>query len=135
MKASGYDIHTIGRRKCSVARLYLRKEGKGSSFSINTLPYEEYFPHTLLQSTIKDPINVTGSTLSSFDIKVNVHGGGVRGQAEAVRLALSRALVELDETHKPKLKEHGLTTRDSRRVERKKYGRKKARKKFQFSKR
>jgi|TARA_B100000780_G_scaffold272602_1_gene235041 small subunit ribosomal protein S9 len=125
-------IHKIGRRKKSVARLYLSK-GKGA-YTINGKSLEEYFPTAILQYKINQPFTLT-ETLSSYDIKVNVYGGGINGQAESIRLAISRALCEIDEEYRPLLKKEGLMTRDPRMVERKKFGQKKARKKFQFSKR
>ena len=125
-------IHTVGRRKKSVARLFLDK-GK-AQININSKSYKEYFPTTASQFKLLQPLNLTNNT-DQFNINVNVNGGGVSGQVEAIRLALSRALCIFDEEHRKKLKPEGLLTRDPRKVERKKYGRKKARKKFQFSKR
>ena len=125
-------INTSGRRKNAVARLYM-SEGKGE-FTINSRDYKDYFPTGTLQYKINQPFNLTENA-GKFDIKVNVSGGGITGQAEAVRLAISKALVELDPENKPVLKAEGLTTRDPRMVERKKFGQRKARKKVQFSKR
>ncbi len=125
-------IHTIGRRKKSVARLFLDK-GK-AQININSISYKEYFPTSASQFKLLQPLNLTNNT-DQFNININVNGGGVSGQVEAIRLALSRALCILDEENRKKLKPEGLLTRDPRNVERKKYGRKKARKKFQFSKR
>ncbi len=125
-------INTIGRRKSSVARIYL-SEGKGN-IVVNKKDYKEYFPIGTLQYKINQPFMLT-ETEGKFDVKVNVSGGGVNGQVEAVRLAISRALVEVDAENKPALKAEGLMTRDPRMVERKKPGQPKARKKFQFSKR
>lgn len=125
-------INTLGRRKTSVARAYMTS-GKGK-FTINDRDYKEYFPTAVLQSKVHQPFNLT-ETSGKFDVNINVRGGGINGQVEAVRLAISRALVEVDENHKPALKAEGLMTRDPRMVERKKPGQKKARKKFQFSKR
>ncbi len=125
-------INTSGRRKNAVARLYM-SEGKGE-FTINNRDYKEYFPTGTLQYKINQPFNLT-ETAGKFNIKVNVTGGGITGQAEAVRLAITKALVELDPENKPTLKSEGLTTRDPRMVERKKFGQRKARKKVQFSKR
>ena len=125
-------INTSGRRKNAVARLYM-SEGKGE-FTINNRDYKDYFPTGTLQYKINQPFNLTENA-GKFDIKVNVSGGGITGQAEAVRLAISKALVELDAENKPTLKAEGLTTRDPRMVERKKFGQRKARKKVQFSKR
>jgi small subunit ribosomal protein S9 len=125
-------INTIGRRKTSVARLYMQS-GKGT-ITVNTKDVNEYFPTEILQAIVNQPFATT-KTEGSFDLKVNVDGGGVAGQAEAVRLAIARALCELDPEHRPALKAEGFLTRDPRMVERKKYGRRKARRAFQFSKR
>lgn len=125
-------INTIGRRKSSVARIYL-SEGKGN-VTVNSRDYKEYFPTGVLQYKINQPFQLT-ETEGQYDVKVNVKGGGVNGQVEAVRLAIARALVEIDAENKPKLKAESLMTRDPRMVERKKPGQPKARKKFQFSKR
>ena len=125
-------VNTIGRRKSSIARIYLQK-GKGN-ITINDRAAKDYFPTDIHLYKLNQPFTLT-DTEGTFDVKVNVDGGGVTGQVEAIRLAISRALVELDPEHKPKLKTHGLMTRDPRMVERKKPGQKKARKKFQFSKR
>ncbi|MDE0917623.1 MAG: 30S ribosomal protein S9 [Flavobacteriales bacterium] len=124
--------NTSGRRKDAVARLYL-SEGEGK-FTINKRDYTDYFPTGTLQYKINQPFEIT-ETAGKYDVKVNVFGGGITGQAEAVRLAISKALIEIDPDYKPALKAEGLTTRDPRMVERKKFGRKKARKKEQFSKR
>ena len=125
-------INTIGRRKSSIARIYL-SEGKGN-VTVNSRDYKDYFPTGVLQYKVNQPFQLT-DTVGKFDVKVNVKGGGVNGQVEAVRLAIARALVEVDEENKPKLKAESLMTRDPRMVERKKPGQPKARKKFQFSKR
>ena len=125
-------INTIGRRKTSVARVYLTK-GKGK-VTVNKRDYTEFFPVSVLQSKIHQPFELT-DTVGQFDVKVNVSGGGINGQVEAIRLGISRALVELNEENKTLLKEEGLMTRHPRMVERKKPGQPKARKKFQFSKR
>ncbi|MFM1876980.1 MAG: hypothetical protein RL266_2717 [Bacteroidota bacterium] len=125
-------INTLGRRKTAVARVYL-KSGKGS-IEVNGKDAKVYFPTSLLQDTIRRPFNVL-EVDGKYDVKVNVAGGGITGQAEAISLAIARALVKQDETVKPALKKFGLMTRDPRMVERKKFGQKKARKKFQFSKR
>ena len=125
-------INSVGRRKASVARVYL-KEGKGN-ITINKRDLKEYFPLETLQYVVTQPLN-TLEVMSNFDITVNVKGGGYNGQAEAIRLGIARSLVKLDEENKPALKAEGFMTRDSRVVERKKPGQKKARKKFQFSKR
>jgi len=124
--------NTSGRRKDAVARLYL-SEGKGK-FTINKRDYTDYFPTGTLQYKINQPFEIT-ETAGKYDVKVNVFGGGITGQAEAGRLAISKALIEIDPEYKPALKAEGLPTRDPRMVERKKFGRKKARKKEQFSKR
>jgi small subunit ribosomal protein S9 len=125
-------INAIGRRKAAVARVYLTS-GKGS-IVINNRDFKEYFPNTLLQYIVEQPLHLLDSA-QKYDIKVNLDGGGIKGQAEALRLGISRALIKIDETCKPKLKEAGFTTRDPREVERKKPGHPKARKRFQFSKR
>lgn len=125
-------VHKIGRRKTAVARIYVSK-GKGN-ITINKRELTNYFTTPTLQYKVRQPLMLT-ENLTSFDIKVNVYGGGVTGQAEAVRLAITRALVEINEENKAILKPEGLLTRDPRMVERKKFGQKKARKKFQFSKR
>ncbi len=125
-------INTLGRRKTSVARAYMQK-GKGE-IVINHTDYKTYFPTSTLQYKINQAFAVT-NTLGEYDVQINVNGGGVNGQAEAVRLAIARALIEVDAEHKPALKAEGLTTRNPKMVERKKPGQKKARKRFQFSKR
>lgn len=125
-------INTIGRRKSSIARIYL-SEGKGN-VTVNSRDYKEYFPTGVLQYKVNQPFQLT-ETEGQYDVKVNVKGGGVNGQVEAVRLAIARALVKIDAENKPKLKAESLMTRDPRMVERKKPGQPKARKKFQFSKR
>ncbi len=125
-------IHKIGRRKTAVARLYLT-EGKGK-ITVNKKDLADYFTTATLQYKVKQPFTLTG-TEDSYDVNVNVYGGGITGQAEAIRLALSRAMCEIDEENRTVLKPEGLLTRDPRMVERKKFGQKKARKKFQFSKR
>lgn len=125
-------IHKIGRRKSAVARVYISK-GKGKIL-INNKELKSYFKTGTLQYKVNQPLVLTENE-GSFDIKANVHGGGSTGQAEAVRLAISRAMCELNEENRSILKPEGLLTRDPRMVERKKFGQKKARKKFQFSKR
>ena len=125
-------VHKIGRRKTAVARIYL-SEGKGN-ITVNKKDYKNYFTTATLQYKVQQPLMLT-ENLASYDIKVNVYGGGVTGQAEAIRLAITRALVAIDSEHRAILKPEGLLTRDRRIVERKKFGQKKARKKFQFSKR
>jgi len=125
-------IHKIGRRKTAVARIYL-VPGKGS-ITVNKKDVNDYFPSATLQYKVNQPFALTDNE-GNFDVKVNVFGGGITGQAEAIRLALSRAMCELDEENRGILKPEGLLTRDPRMVERKKPGQPKARKKFQFSKR
>ncbi|MCB0429623.1 MAG: 30S ribosomal protein S9 [Flavobacteriales bacterium] len=125
-------INTIGRRKTSVARLYL-SEGEGV-FYINKRDGNEYFTVPELVQKINQPFELTESK-GKYDVVVNVKGGGIKGQAEAIRLAISKALCEVNPEFRAKLKPEGLLTRDSRMVERKKFGRRKARKRFQFSKR
>jgi len=125
-------IHKIGRRKTAVARVYVSK-GKGN-ITVNGRDYKNYFTTDTLKYKVTQPLMLT-ENLENFDIKVNVFGGGVTGQAEAIRLGISRALVAMDEENRTILKPYGLLTRDPRMVERKKFGQKKARKKFQFSKR
>ncbi len=125
-------IHKIGRRKTAVARIYL-KEGSGK-VTVNKKDLNEYFTTATLQYKVNQPLTLT-SNEDKYDVNVNVYGGGITGQAEAVRLAISRAVCELDEENRAILKPEGLLTRDPRMVERKKFGQKKARKKFQFSKR
>ena len=125
-------IHKIGRRKTAVARVYV-SEGTGV-ITVNKKEFATYFPTATLQYKVMQPMSMTENA-TNFDVKVNVYGGGSTGQAEAIRLAISRALVSIDEENRSILKPHGLMTRDPRMVERKKFGQKKARKKFQFSKR
>ncbi|WP_040252257.1 30S ribosomal protein S9 [Psychroserpens mesophilus] len=125
-------IHKIGRRKTAVARVYLAK-GKGK-ITVNKKDMAAYFPTATLQYKVNQPLTMTNND-GNFDITVNVYGGGITGQAEAIRLALSRAMCEIDAENRLILKPEGLLTRDPRMVERKKFGQKKARKKFQFSKR
>lgn len=124
--------NTLGRRKTAVARAYVQK-GTGA-IVVNDKDYKDYFTTSVLQYKITQAFGVT-KTLGEYDVKINVKGGGVTGQAEAVRLAIARALVEMDANHKPALKADGLMTRNPKMVERKKPGQKKARKRFQFSKR
>ena len=125
-------INTLGRRKKAVARIYL-KEGNGAIL-VNKRDFKEYFPLPTLQYIIQQPFELT-ENIGRFDVTVNLDGGGIKGQAEALRLAISRALLEVDPEYRPTLKAKGLLRRDPRMVERKKFGQKKARKKFQFSKR
>ncbi len=125
-------IHALGRRKEAVCRVYL-KPGSGK-WDVNGRTLGDYFPRPALVSAIQQPFTAT-DTLGKFDVRANVDGGGQTGQAGALRLAVARALVQLDEAHRGKLRNLGLLTRDARAVERKKPGRPKARKRFQFSKR
>lgn len=125
-------INALGRRKAAVARIYI-SDGKGQ-ISINNRDVKEYFPLRQLQYIVNQPLAITDSE-GKYDIKVNLYGGGVKGQAEAVRLAISRALVKINPESKEVLKSNKFLTRDPREVERKKPGQPKARKRFQFSKR
>lgn len=125
-------IHTIGRRKTAIARIYIQP-GSGN-IKINNKNYKEYFSTLPLQYIINHALDISNSK-DAYDINVNVEGGGITGQAEATRLAIARALVKINVENKPALKANGLLTRDPRMVERKKPGQKKARKRFQFSKR
>jgi len=125
-------INSTGRRKAAIARINV-SEGKGQII-VNKRDYKEYFPTKQLQYVIQQPLNLL-EVHENFDIKVNLYGGGIKGQAEALRLAISRALVKINPENKPALKTNGFLTRDPRTVERKKPGRPKARKRFQFSKR
>jgi len=125
-------INTVGRRKASVARVYL-KSGSGA-IVINGKDYKEYFPQINMRYNLEDPLNIVEGA-KIYDVTVNVRGGGFKGQAEAIRLGISRALVVANEDNKSPLKAKKYLTRDARIVERKKYGKPKARKSFQFSKR
>ncbi|ATA82030.1 30S ribosomal protein S9 [Capnocytophaga leadbetteri] len=125
-------IHTIGRRKTAVARIYL-KAGNGT-ITVNKRELNNYFTTPTLQYKVKQALALVGAE-DAYDVKVNVYGGGITGQAEATRLAIARALCQLDAENRAILKPEGLLTRDPRMVERKKFGQKKARKRFQFSKR
>lgn len=125
-------INAIGRRKAAVARVFV-SEGSGK-IVINNRDIENYFPSTILQYIVKQPLNKL-NVAEKYDIKVNLQGGGYKGQAEAARLAIARALVKINPEDKPALRAEGFMTRDPRVVERKKPGRPKARKRFQFSKR
>ncbi len=124
--------NAVGRRKTSIARVYLTP-GKGA-ININKTSVEKYFPSEFVAAIIKQPLEQTEVT-GQYDIKINVQGGGFKGQAEAIRLGIARALCEINPNFRPTLKKEGYLTRDPRMVERKKYGHKKARKSFQFSKR
>ncbi|MBN2683551.1 MAG: 30S ribosomal protein S9 [Bacteroidales bacterium] len=125
-------INALGRRKTAVARIYV-SEGKGN-ITVNNKDFSEYFPKGTLHYIVEQPLNAL-SVREKYDVKVNLFGGGMRGQAEALRLAISRALVKINPEDKSVLKAEGFMTRDPREVERKKPGRPKARKRFQFSKR
>lgn len=125
-------INKIGRRKTAVARIYMAA-GNGT-ITVNNKALEVYFPFDLHQIVVKQPLTLVGVD-GNYDIQINVDGGGIKGQAEAARMAISRALCEFNAEHRGPLKKEGFLTRDPRMVERKKPGRKKARRKFQFSKR
>jgi small subunit ribosomal protein S9 len=125
-------VNTTGRRKSAVARIYVN-DGKGQ-ITVNERDYKDYFTTHQLRGFVEQPLKVAESE-GKYDIKANLDGGGMTGQAEALRLAISRALIKIDPEKKPLLKSKGLLTRDPREVERKKPGRPKARKRFQFSKR
>ncbi len=125
-------INTIGRRKTSIARVYV-KPGKGTII-INDRELKTYFSSEILQITVKQALTLVKQE-GNYDVTVNVEGGGIKGQAEAIRLGIARALVTINNEHRPPLRKESLLTRDSRMVERKKPGRRKARRKFQFSKR
>jgi small subunit ribosomal protein S9 len=127
-----HNINAVGRRKTSVARVIL-KAGSGT-IVVNKKPFEKYFPQEIYRANITKPFSVT-ETSGKYDVAVTVEGGGVAGQAGAVRLGIARALVSVNDEFRPALRANALLTRDPRMVERKKYGQKKARKRFQFSKR
>ncbi len=125
-------VNTVGRRKAAVARVYV-KPGKGQ-ITINRKALEVYFPLNILQYEVKQPLMVT-ETLENYDVDINLDGGGIKGQAEAARMGIARALCQIDAEFRSILKKNGFLTRDSREVERKKPGQPGARRKFQFSKR
>jgi small subunit ribosomal protein S9 len=125
-------INAIGRRKAAVARVYV-SEGSGK-ITVNRRDLTEYFPSSILQFVVRQPLSALNAA-EQYDVKVNLFGGGFKGQSEAVRLAITRALIKINPESKPTLKAEGFVTRDPRAVERKKPGRPKARKRFQFSKR
>ena len=125
-------INAIGRRKAAIARIYMN-EGKGQII-VNERDFKEYFPDNQLHYVVEQPLNLL-EVRGNYDIKVNLNGGGLAGQAEALRLAIARALVQVNPEYKPALRSEGFLTRDPRVVERKKPGQPKARKRFQFSKR
>ena len=126
------QINTIGRRKASVARVYMKKGG--GNITVNGKDYKDYFPMTHIQFKVVDPL-LTVEVMQEYDINVNVNGGGYKGQAEAIRLGISRALSKINEDYRKPLKVKQYLVRDARVVERKKFGKPKARKSFQFSKR
>ena len=125
-------VNAVGRRKTSVARVFI-KNGSGK-ITINNDAMEKYFPLETQRTIVTKPFTVTETT-GKYDVQINVDGGGISGQAGAISLGVARALVEISEDNRQKLRDNGLLTRDPRMVERKKYGQKKARKRFQFSKR
>ncbi len=125
--------NAIGRRKEAVARVYLAKGG--GAITINGKDYKEYFPIMYLQNQVEAPIKLVEGAEGGFDIVVNVQGGGIKGQAEAVKMAIARAMIEMTPELRPQLKKEGFLRRDPRMVERKKFGKRKARRSFQFSKR
>lgn len=131
-KAKNWDVHTIGRRKTSIARVYMSK-GSGK-ISVNGREMTEYFPKATSQYIVTQPLNLL-NVANKYDIKINVVGGGITGQAGAVRHAISRGLIKIDTTTRGELKKAGFLTRDPRAVERKKPGKSGARKRYQFSKR
>ncbi|MCD7932115.1 MAG: 30S ribosomal protein S9 [Tannerellaceae bacterium] len=125
-------VNAIGRRKAAVARVYV-SEGSGK-ITINKRDLESYFPSSILQFVVKQPLQKL-DVLEKYDIRINLYGGGFKGQSEAARLAIARALIKINPEDKPALRSEGFVTRDPRTVERKKPGQPKARKRFQFSKR
>jgi small subunit ribosomal protein S9 len=133
--ASRDQIHEIGKRKTAIARAYVKpRAGDSGKIRINARSFEEYFPTETLRLRVLQPLEIT-STVGMYDILLNIKGGGISGQAGAARHAISKALLDIDAAYRPALKKAGLLTRDSREVERKKYGLAGARKRFQFSKR
>ena len=133
MATATQQLNAVGRRKNAVARVYLRPGGTGK-IVVNKRDYTDYFPTAWRQKAVTSPFEVTNK-MGEFDVVVTANGGGITGQAEAIRLGLARCLVEFDEELRSPLRDAGFLTRDPRMVERKKYGQPKARKKFQFSKR
>ena len=131
-KAKSYDVHTIGRRKTSVARVYVSK-GNGK-ITINHRDVNDYFPKATSRYIVYQPLNLM-KVNDTYDLHINVKGGGITGQAGAIRLGITRALMKINPNFRAELKAAGFVTRDPRKVERKKYGKAKARKSFQFSKR
>ncbi|MDH5647322.1 MAG: 30S ribosomal protein S9 [Anaplasmataceae bacterium] len=134
LKVTKDSIYGTGRRKRAIARVWIIPNGSGA-INVNERNYEEYFPNSLIQNYIKVPFSMVSSPLSLFNIRATIKGGGLKGQAGALRLGIVRALLQYDETNREELKKNGLVTRDPRVKERKKYGKPKARKSFQFSKR
>ncbi len=132
-KVKSYDVHTIGRRKSSVARVYVTTKGSGKMI-INSREVDNYFPKATSRYIVFQPLNLTKMN-DGFDFKINVKGGGVTGQAGAIRLGIARAILKINAGKRDELKKAGVLTRDSRKVERKKYGKSGARKSYQFSKR
>lgn len=132
-KAKTYSAHTVGRRKSSVARVYLSENGSGK-ITINRRDVKEYFPKGTDRYVVNQPLNLL-KVIDKYDFNINVRGGGTTGQAGAIRHAISRALIKVDATVRGELKKSGFLTRDPRKVERKKPGQPGARKRFQFSKR
>lgn len=128
------QVVTVGRRKRAVARVFINEAGTGT-FHVNKRDLKTYFPVEITRQKIMEPFTVLNLNAGEYDIRANVDGGGITGQAEAIRLGIARALIEMNEENRPPLKHANLVTRDSRRVERKKPGKKKARKSSQFSKR
>jgi small subunit ribosomal protein S9 len=128
-------VNTIGRRKEAVARVYVKEtKNAEATITVNGRDYKQYFPIAILHTVVEQPLR-TLDVMGKYDIKANLDGGGFKGQAEALRMAISRAMLEINPECRPALKKLSLLTRDSREVERKKPGQKKARKRFQFSKR
>ncbi len=132
-KNKSYDVHAIGRRKTSIARVYLAKGGSGK-IKVNKMDISDYFGNATCRYVVNQPLNLL-KIADKYDLNVNVTGGGYTGQAGAIRLAIARALIKLEAESRPELKKAGFLTRDSRKVERKKYGLAGARRSFQFSKR
>lgn len=129
------QFHCVGKRKTAIARVFLRpRSGEVGDIRVNRRTFEDYFPRETHRILVMQPMQLT-ETLGNFDVLVNVHGGGVSGQAEAVRHGITRALLDFNADLRPVLKKAGLVTRDSREVERKKYGMAGARRRFQYSKR
>lgn len=132
-KGKTYEAHTVGRRKSSVARIYLADSGKGQ-ITINDRDIKEYFPKATDRYVVNQPMNLL-KVADKYDLKINVRGGGTTGQAGAIRHGIARAILKMDPTVRGELKKAGFLTRDPRKVERKKAGQPGARKRFQFSKR